>query len=67
MYACHVVSVTIDGVWIVNGFTDHIHTTRKYKQLIVPPLISTIYKSLQHHLSLFPRCCVHQPFPGNGL
>jgi hypothetical protein len=32
--------------------------------IIAPLLISTIYKSLKHTLSLVILLCLHQPFPG---
>jgi hypothetical protein len=35
--------------------------------IIVPSLISTLYKLLQHTLSLFSLLCLHQSFPGNGF
>jgi hypothetical protein len=56
---CHVVWITIDGVWL--GYCMYwtlIHTTRNYKQFTAPPLISTIHKSPQHTLSLFSSFCV---------
>jgi hypothetical protein len=30
-------------------------------------LTSTIHRSPQHLLSLFPACCLQQPFPSNGF
>jgi hypothetical protein len=33
---------------------------------MAPSLISTLYKSLQHTLSLFSLLCLQQQLPGNG-
>jgi hypothetical protein len=53
---CHELCVSIDGVsmgeWIYGPLTC-ISTTRNYKQITAPSLISTIHKSPQHLLSLF--------------
>jgi hypothetical protein len=50
------IGVTVDGVWIGEWiYWPLIHTTRNYKHY---KLIYTLYKLLEHQLSLFPACCV---------
>jgi hypothetical protein len=51
--------VTIDRVWIGEWiYCLLIHTTRNYKHLTTFSLISTIDKSPQHPLNLFPTSCL---------
>jgi hypothetical protein len=52
------------GFGLSNGFIDHLYTplgtASNYRA------ISNLHNS-QHPLSHFLVCCLHQPFPGNGL
>jgi hypothetical protein len=49
------IGVIIDGVWIGESICTH-HS--ELQAITAPPLISTIRRSPQHPLSLFPACCV---------
>jgi hypothetical protein len=51
---CHVVCVTVDGVfdWGMDLLTVYTHVW-ELQAITVPPLISTVHKSPQHLLSLF--------------
>jgi hypothetical protein len=66
---CHDLGVIIDGVAI--GELDLLTTSIHHSEIQVITalwLISTLYKSPQHQLSLFSSLlCLHQPFPGNGF
>jgi hypothetical protein len=60
--------VTVD--WVLDWRLDLLTTLTHYSWLhliIVPSLISTIYKSLQHMFSLFSLLCLCQLFPGKGF
>jgi uncharacterized membrane protein YeiB len=55
--------------WGLDWRLDSLTTLTQYSLLhliIVSLLISTLYKLLQHTLSLFSVLCLHQLFPGNG-
>jgi hypothetical protein len=59
--------MTADGFGLVIGLINHFNTQLMTTLDIVPSLISTLYKSLQHMLSLFGLLCLHHSFPGNGF
>jgi hypothetical protein len=67
---CHIVTSTCDsrrGFVYEIGFIDHFSTRLVTTHLnIASWLISTIYKSLQHTLSIFSLLCLHQQLPGNS-
>jgi hypothetical protein len=56
--------LTIDGFGLVNGFIDHLYTPIENTNNYSAIAISTINKSPQHSLSLFPACLV---FISNSL
>jgi hypothetical protein len=61
------VRVTINGVldWRLDLLTTLINDSWLHL-IIAPLLISTLYKSLQHMLSLCSLLCLHQSFPGKS-
>jgi hypothetical protein len=61
-------SLTIDGVLDSRlGLLITLTHDSWLHLIIAPSLISTLYKSLQHTLSLFSLLCFHQSFPVNGF
>jgi hypothetical protein len=61
------ICVTIDRVWIGGWIYRPLTPNSELQVITVLSLISTLYKSPQHQLSLFPACCLHQPFPSNSF
>jgi hypothetical protein len=46
------------GYGLVNRFIDHIKHHLELQVITALPLTSTLYKSPQHLLNIFPACCV---------
>jgi hypothetical protein len=44
-------------IWLMDLLTTYTHQTER-QVITAPSLNSTLFKSLQHPLSIFPTCCV---------